>query len=124
MNTKYREEFYRISRKNRLDGICITFEYGNEDYHTSSEIVDNYRLFIDYNGLGGKPKTVYFSDDEHVSGDLEEEIFNYIKKGVVLKANKNERKIIVKCLEVLASNGYIISKTSIEQTVGVNTKVD
>ena len=88
----YRELHYRIERPGRLDGICITAEIGNENYHTRSEIAQDYRLFIDYTDSVGRQQSVHFIDRNHRRGVLEEQILTLINQ----KIRYNNGKRIIK----------------------------
>lgn len=94
----YREIHYRIGRTGRLDGICITAEFGNEEYHTRVEIVRDYRLFIDYTDSFGRQRSVYFIDGGHRKGDLEEQILTLINQNMI---HNNGKEIIALLRESL-----------------------
>ncbi len=107
MDSKYSEEHYRIVRKNRLGGICITFEYDNEDHHTSSERVKSYRLFIDYAGQDNKQKTVFFKDGIYMGGLLEINLLKSIRRSEK-KILRDDKSKLLECLLSLENEGAVV----------------
>lgn len=91
------ERGYRIHRKNREDGICITLEFNNEEYHLHSEIIKEYRLFIDYTREENQPNTMYFKDGRLISGNIDYSIFKMIKKELA-SFPKKDRLYLKACL--------------------------
>ncbi len=123
MDAKYSEEHYIIARKNRLDGICISFEYGNEDYHTSSERVDSYRLFIDYNSQDNKQNTVFFRDGIYMSGRLGINLLKSIRRSEK-KIPPQSHKMLLECLLSLENDGDIVIEEVKEKSVIETTALD
>ncbi|MEK6974251.1 MAG: hypothetical protein AABW41_03385 [Nanoarchaeota archaeon] len=107
----YRELHYRIERPGRLDGICITAEIGNENYHTRSEIAQDYRLFIDYTDSVGRQQSVHFIDRNHRRGVLEEQILTLINQKIRYNNGKRIINLLKESLKNLDVGSILKSET-------------
>ncbi len=92
------EHGYRIGRRNRDDGICITIEHNNEEWHINSEIIKEYRLFIDYNSEENLPKRLYFKDGRLIKGNMNYPIFQVIQRNLIY-IPKKDRLYLEDCLK-------------------------
>ena len=103
-----------------LGGICISFEYGNEDYYTSSERVDSYRLFIDYNSQDNKQNAVFFKDGVYISGRLEKSLLKSIRRSEK-KIPSQSHKMLLECLLSLEDEGDVVIE-EVKEISAIETK--